>query len=75
MTVDKGTIYGFLGVNGAGKTTIFKLLTGLLKPTMGTAQIFGMDIVKQRIKYHLIFKNLSLIFLLIFTSYFSLFSY
>lgn len=49
MTVDKGTIYGFLGVNGAGKTTIFKLLTGLLKPTMGTAQIFGMDIVKQRI--------------------------
>lgn len=53
MTVDKGTIYGFLGVNGAGKTTIFKLLTGLLKPTMGTAQIFGMDIVKQRIKYHL----------------------
>lgn len=43
MTVHKGSIYGFLGANGAGKTTVFKLLTGLLKPTMGKVEILGMD--------------------------------
>lgn len=50
MTVKKGTIYGFLGTNGAGKTTIFKLLSGLLTPTMGTVRVLGMDIVLERYK-------------------------
>jgi len=49
MTVEQGTIYGFLGVNGAGKTTVFKMLTGLLIPSMGEAQVLGMDVVQQNI--------------------------
>lgn len=48
LNVKEGTIYGFLGANGAGKTTVFKLLSGLIKPTMGSVQILGMDIVSQR---------------------------
>lgn len=48
MCVEKGSIYGFLGANGAGKTTMFKLLSGLLMPTMGTAKVLGMDVVSQR---------------------------
>lgn len=48
MSVEKGTIYGFLGANGAGKTTVFKLLSGLLTPTMGKVQVLGVDIVSHR---------------------------
>ena len=49
MSVEKGTIYGFLGKNGAGKTTVFKILLGLLKPTMGEAAVLGMDSVKNNL--------------------------
>ena len=48
MSVEKGTIYGFLGANGAGKTTIFKLLSGLITPTMGKAHVLGKDVVSER---------------------------
>lgn len=41
--VKQGSIYGFLGMNGAGKTTIFKLLIGLLTPTSGNVKIMGND--------------------------------
>lgn len=44
MHIKQGTIYGFLGMNGAGKTTIFKMLSGLLSPTSGTAKVLGIDI-------------------------------
>lgn len=50
MNVPKGCVYGFLGANGAGKTTIFKMITGLISPTSGTAQVFGMDVTKGREK-------------------------
>lgn len=50
MTVEKGTIYGFLGKNGAGKTTMFKLLLGLLQPTMGSAAVLGLDSVSQNLE-------------------------
>jgi ABC-2 type transport system ATP-binding protein len=45
LTVKQHSIYGFLGPNGAGKTTTMKLLLGLIRPTSGSATIFGQDIV------------------------------
>jgi ABC-2 type transport system ATP-binding protein len=50
MTVPSGCVYGFLGANGAGKTTIFKLLTGLISPTGGTLEVLGHDVAKDREK-------------------------
>lgn len=50
LTVRQGTIYGFLGANGAGKTTVFKMLLGLLNPTAGKAEVLGMNVVTQREK-------------------------
>jgi ABC-2 type transport system ATP-binding protein len=43
LTVPRGVIYGFLGPNGAGKTTTLRLLMGFIRPTSGTAAIFGHD--------------------------------
>ena len=47
FSVEPGTVFGFLGPNGAGKTTTIKMLTGQLRPTSGTAQILGMDVVDE----------------------------
>jgi ABC-2 type transport system ATP-binding protein len=44
--VGKGELFGFLGPNGSGKTTIIKALCGLLPPSEGTGRILGMDIRK-----------------------------
>lgn len=44
LRVDRGTMYGFLGRNGAGKSTTIKMLTGILKPTAGNIQLLGTDI-------------------------------
>jgi len=49
LTIGRGEIVGFLGPNGAGKTTTIKMLTGLLKPTMGSAAILGHDIERDPI--------------------------
>jgi ABC-2 type transport system ATP-binding protein len=57
LRVQPGRCYGFFGRNGAGKTTTIKCLLNLLRPTSGTARIFGMDpareevAVKSRIAY------------------------
>ena len=45
--VFKGEIFGFLGANGAGKTTAMKMLCGLLSPTSGAATVSGFDIYRQ----------------------------
>ena len=45
--VKDGEIFGFLGANGAGKTTAMKMLTGLLRPTAGTGIVAGYDIRKE----------------------------
>ena len=48
--VNKGEIFGFLGPNGAGKTTTTRMLTGISKPTKGTAELMRYDIQKQSVK-------------------------
>lgn len=48
--VNKGEIFGFLGANGAGKTTAMRMLCGLLVPSSGTATVAGYDVYKQREK-------------------------
>lgn len=45
--VHKGEIFGFLGANGAGKTTAMRMLIGLSKPTSGCAAVAGFDVYKQ----------------------------
>ncbi|HEX2898857.1 MAG TPA: ABC transporter ATP-binding protein [Bacteroidia bacterium] len=45
--VMRGEIFGFLGANGAGKTTAMKMLTGLLAPSGGSATVAGFDIMTQ----------------------------
>jgi ABC-2 type transport system ATP-binding protein len=57
LAVERGEILGYLGPNGAGKTTTIRLLLGLLRPTSGSAQVFGLDCwgdrvaIKRRIGY------------------------
>ena len=46
--VNKSEIFGFLGANGAGKTTAMRMLTGLSIPSSGNATIVGFDVYKQR---------------------------
>jgi ABC-2 type transport system ATP-binding protein len=53
--VGKGEIFGFLGANGAGKTTAMRMLCGLSKPTSGHGAVAGFDITKQaeQVKRHI----------------------
>jgi ABC-2 type transport system ATP-binding protein len=57
LQVPRGSIYGFLGRNGAGKTTAIKIMLGLLRPTAGAAALLGCDCqdltasIRQRIGY------------------------
>jgi ATP-binding cassette subfamily A (ABC1) protein 3 len=45
MTMYNGQIFALLGHNGAGKTTTLSMLTGLLNPTSGKAEVMGIDIL------------------------------
>jgi len=47
FSVARGEVFGFLGANGAGKTTAIRMLTGLLLPTSGEATVAGYDVYRQ----------------------------
>jgi ABC-2 type transport system ATP-binding protein len=57
LEIPTGSVFGYLGPNGAGKTTTIRLVTGLLRPTAGSAQVLGLDLdrrpdpIQRRIGY------------------------
>ncbi len=48
LTIDSGRIFGFLGPNGSGKTTMVRMLTTILKPSAGSARVAGFDVSEQQ---------------------------
>ena len=48
LSVEQGSLYGVLGRNGAGKTSLFKLLLGLQHPTAGSSSVMGLDSIRDR---------------------------
>ncbi len=52
LTVNEGEIFGYLGPNGAGKTTTIRLLLDIIRPTVGKAQMLGMDTQAKSVELH-----------------------
>lgn len=52
LTVNRGEIFGYLGPNGAGKTTTIRMLLDLIRPTSGSASIFGLDAREDSVEIH-----------------------
>ncbi len=58
MHVEKGSIYGFIGKNGAGKTTFMRMAAGLASPSAGSMTLFGSkNLEKQRIRIGTLIEN------------------
>ncbi len=47
LTVKEGEVFGLIGHNGAGKTTILRMISTILKITSGTIQVYGKDVTKE----------------------------
>ena len=64
LRIEKGEIYGLLGPNGGGKTTLFRILSTLLEPSEGTVRILDLDILRDaaeiRARIGVVFQNASL---------------
>lgn len=52
MEVKEGEVYGFIGPNGSGKSTTIRILLGMLNPSGGKAEVFGMDAKKDAVAIH-----------------------
>lgn len=52
LSVMAGEVHGFLGLNGAGKSTTLRILLGLIRPTSGTARVFGIDPWAEPVRAH-----------------------
>ncbi len=52
LTVNRGEIFGYLGPNGAGKTTTIRMLLDLIRPSAGSASIFGLDVQENSVEIH-----------------------
>ena len=50
LKIEKGEVFGFLGPNGAGKTTTQRVLLDVIRPTAGTAHMFGLDCQKEGVE-------------------------
>ncbi len=50
LSIGKGELFGLLGPNGSGKTTIIKMITGQIKPTSGSIRVHGVDVLENPIK-------------------------
>jgi ABC-2 type transport system ATP-binding protein len=50
FSVEEGTLFGILGPNGSGKTTMNRILTGQIRPTSGGAQVLGVDVLRDPLK-------------------------
>ena len=61
LTVTKGTIFALLGPNGAGKTTVVNILSTLLKPDAGTANVNGFDVTEYQEQADLAREGLALL--------------
>ncbi len=51
MSIDRGDIYGFVGENGSGKTTVIRLITGLISPFSGEFELFGISNKSKQIQH------------------------
>src|SRR5258705_11982553 len=50
LSVERGDIFGFLGQNGAGKSTVIRMALGLVRPTGGRALLFGHDMARHPLR-------------------------